>query len=74
MGLKNGFQHGQKVLGGPYDSIAEAGREQTDRIAKSFAGKVYEKSRREGYTLGLALYRKKYYVVLNPPGVTSYEP
>lgn len=73
MVLKNGFQRGQKVLGGPYDSIAAAERDRLGRIGKAFAGKVYEKTRREGFTLGIALSKGKYYVVLNPPGVSSYE-
>jgi hypothetical protein len=70
---KDGFQRGQRVLGGPYNSVAEAGRQQTGHLGDAFAGKVYEKTRSDGYTLGIALSKGKYYVVLNPPGVTSYE-
>lgn len=73
MVLKNGFQRGQKVLGGPYNSVADAERDRLGRIGKAFAGNVYSRARQEGFTLGIALSKNKYYVVLNPPGVSSYE-
>lgn len=72
MGYKKGFQRGQIPLG-DFDTEREAKDAQIGRIGRAFAGRNYDKARKDGFTLGIAYAKGRWYVVLNPPGVTSYE-